>query len=425
MNEDIIHFMWKYNSAHLKGLKCDQLGEVEVISPGDHNFDSGPDFFNAKVKIGDKVWAGNVEIHVKASDWYRHKHNTNSAYDNVILHVVAKNDVQVTNSKGFNVPALEISYPDEIEWELQRLVASESWIPCGKMIGTINPINIRLWLSSLCIERLEQMTLQVKALVKEQGGSWEEAFYVSLARSFGLKINSLPFEMLAKATPLKVLSKIKNNLLGIEAVLFGQAGMLDFPNGMADDYMLALQKEYSYQRKKFQLKPIPDYLWKFMRLRPSAFPTVRIAQLAQLLYSSAGLFSRCMGANDIKEFIKIFKIGCSDYWSNHYNFGKISPVSQKVLGEASIQVIVLNSIIPFMFAYGMARGNEELKDKALNLLNGLKPELNAVVKGFTSCGIKADSAFFSQALLQLKGHYCDKRKCLFCQIGARVLLKRL
>jgi len=425
MNEDIIHFVWKYNSALFKGLKCYPMGEVEVISHGEHNFDSGPDFFNAKVKIDNTIWVGNVEIHVKSSDWNKHKHNIDEAYNNVILHVVANNDLQVKNAKGDLVPTLEIPYPNEVEWELQRLVATENWIPCAGEIKRINPINIRMWLSSLCVERLEQKTLHVNSLVDESKGNWEEAFYTSLARSFGLKINALPFELLAKATPLKVLAKIKNSLFSIESILFGQAGMLEFSDIHADDYMLALKKEYAYQSEKFHLKPIPGHLWKFMRLRPSFFPTLRIAQFAKLIHNSTGLFSRCLEAKDMSEYRKLLRIGCSKYWDNHYTFGKVSSISEKTLGDASVQIIILNTVVPFMFAYGIARGNEALKDKALIFLEELKPEVNSIIKGFSTYGLKADSAFFSQALVHLKSQYCDRRKCLFCQIGANVLLKKM
>ncbi len=425
MHEDIIHFIWKHKPALFNGLTCQPGGKVEVISPGNHNFDSGPDFFNAKVKIDNTIWAGNVEIHVKSSDWNRHVHNKDEAYNNVILHVVAVNDMPVSNANGNLVATLEISYPHELEWELQRLVATESWIPCAKDIGKVNPISIRMWLTSLCIQRLEQKTDQVQNLVAEYNGSWEEAFYVSLARSFGLKINSLPFELLAKSTPLKALSKVKDNLLSVEALLFGQAGLLNFSAITMDDYMKELVKEYDYQKRKFQLNPIPGHLWKFMRLRPNAFPTIRLSQFALLIHDSAGLFSQCMEAGKLSDYMEILRVNSSSYWNSHYTFGKVTEDKEKLMGENAIKTIILNTIVPFMFTYGKIRGNEALKDKSLNLLEELQPESNSIVKGFESIGIKADNSFFSQALVQLKNQYCDKRKCLFCQIGTSVLLKKV
>lgn len=426
MTEDIIHFLWKHRSALVNGLEINGQGLVEVISVGNHNFDSGPDFFNAKVKIGETIWAGNVEIHINASDWNKHGHNTDPAYNSVILHVVAKNDIEVRNSKGDIVPTIEIPYPSSLEWELQRLVATEAWIPCANSINEFGEFNLRMWLASLAVERLEQKTSQVIDLVNGFKGSWEEAFYVSVARSFGLKINALPFEMLAKATPLKVLAKVKDNLLSLEALLFGQAGMLDFKrDDNPDAYSQELLKEYSYQQKKFGLSPIPSHLWKYMRLRPVSFPTIRIAQFAQLIHRSSGLFSRCMESPDLTAIVDLLKVKCTGYWLSHYNIGKESKPKEKVLGDDAIAVICLNTIIPFMFAYGTSRGNQELKDNALVFLESIKPEENSVVNGFAKLGVKAESAFFSQALVQLKSQYCDKRMCLYCQVGANVLLKRI
>ncbi len=425
MTEDIIHFSWRYRPSSFQGLPCDGNELIEVISPGEPNYDSGPDFFNAKVRIGNTVWAGNVEIHVKSSDWFRHGHHNDSAYDSIILHVVAENDRKAVNSKGKEVPTLEIPYPHELEWELQRLVASEAWIPCANHLKKVKPIDIRMWLASLAVERLEQKSETVKNLVNEFNGSWEEAFYVSMARSFGLKVNALPFEMMAKATPVKVLAKVKNSLLSIEALLFGQAGLLNSTNPNVDEYYLQLKKEYLYQQKKFQLNSIPGHLWKFMRLRPVAFPTIRIAQFAQLIHQSTSLFSRCIEAKTFDEISSLLKVECSTYWKNHYTFGKESSMCSKALGEETVRIIVLNTIVPFLFSYGSMRGIEELKDRALSYLESMKPEANSIVRGFALSGVKAENTFFSQSLVQLKTQYCDKRKCLFCMVGANLLLKKL
>lgn len=425
MTEDILHFVWIHNFNRVNGLFIDGSGEVEVISPGDHNFDSGPDFFNAKIKVGDTIWAGNVEIHINASDWNKHGHNHNPQYDSVILHVVVKNDTQVFSSKGEVVPTVEIPYPDELEWKLHQLIANETWIPCANHIKNYGDLNLSMWLSALAVERLEQKTEQVFKLVSEFKGGWEEAFYVSISRSFGLKINAVPFEMLARATPLKYLARAKDSILTLEAVLLGQAGMLDFKTDDADEYMLSLSKEYDYQQMKFGLSPIPGHLWKFLRLRPSSFPTLRIAQLAQLIHHSSGLFSKCMYSTSFDKLQDLLRSGCSHYWMTHYTFGKISPAKLKVLGDDTIRTITLNTIIPFMFAYGSSRANQGLKDRAVTFLESLKPEKNSIIDGFAKLGISAESAFSSQALLQLKGQYCDKRKCLYCKVGASVLLKKV
>ncbi len=424
MTEDIVNFVWKYNSPILQDIYLDDNKQVEVISPGEHNFDSGPDFFNAKVKIENTVWAGNVEIHLNASDWNKHGHNTNPAYDSVILHVVVKNDTTVYNSRGEIVPTVQIPYPSTLEWDLQQLVANEAWIPCANKLKGLERFTVRMWLASLAVERLEQKTIQVNDLVKELKGSWEEAFYISIARSFGLKINALPFELLAKSTPIKILAKVRSSILSIEAILFGQAGMLETIDSSADEYIFNLKKEYDYQQKKYSLTPIPNHLWKFMRLRPISFPTIRIAQFAQLIHQSSGLFSNCMEAKGFESILQLLKVGCSSYWQTHYTFGKESTLKPKIMGDDTIRIIILNTIVPFMFAYGSARGDEQLKDKALNILESMKPENNNVVKGFSLSGLKPENAFFSQAMVQLKSQYCDKRKCLFCQVGVSLLLKK-
>lgn len=424
MTEDILHFIWKH-SSYFSSLYINSGGEkVEVIATGEHNSDSGPDFFNAKVKIEDTIWAGNVEIHVNSSDWNKHGHNLDAAYDSVILHVVAKNDTPVYNSKGDEVTTIEIGYPHSIKQHLQQLIANEKWIPCANYITQYDEFKLRIWLSSIAIERLEQKTEQVISWVHDYNNSWEEAFYVSMARSFGLKINALPFELLAKSTPLKYLGKIKNSKTSIEATLFGQAGMLNKITDDTDSYQQSLKKEYDYIRQKYSLTPIPTHLWKFMRLRPVSFPTIRIAQLASLIQNSSGLFSKCIEAPNLTHLYELLTHNVSEYWETHYTFGNESKTKQKPIGKETVRVITLNTIIPFMFAYGKLRNNQPLKDKALNLLESIAPEKNSITKGFEILGIKADNALYSQALVHLKNSYCDKRKCLFCNVGANVLLKK-
>jgi hypothetical protein len=422
MTEDILHFVWKHINRFPQQLLLTDDENIEVISPGEHNFDSGPDFFNAKVKIGSTIWAGNVEIHINSSDWDRHGHNCDSAYDSVILHVVAKNDATVYNSKGVAIVSATIDYPNGLEWELQKLIANETWIPCANHIKSFGELPMRMWLSSMAAERLEQKTAQVQSWVNEFGGSWEEAFYISIARSFGLKINALPFELLAKSIPLKIAAKIRSSLPSIEALLFGQAGMLQNHNG--DSYYLSLKKEYNYLQKTYSLNPIPNHLWKFMRLRPTAFPTIRVALMASLIHKSYGLFSKCIEIEKFDELTSLLRAECSPYWQTHYTFGKESAKKNKQLGSNAIATIALNTVIPFMFAYGNARGNQMLKDKALELLEEMPAEKNNTVRGFANLGIDADSALLSQAMVQLKSQYCDKRKCLYCNVGASVLLKK-
>ena len=424
MKEELLHFLWKFSYHLLNNLTTSEGDSVEIISPGIHNFDSGPDFFNAKIRINQTVWAGNVEIHINSSDWNKHGHNTDKAYNSVILHAVANNDVEVKNSKGDVVQTIEIPYPSVVEQELHKIISSKQWIPCANLIGKIDKTSLNFWLSGLSVERVEQKTQTILNLVEQNGNSWEDAFYQSVARSFGLKINALPFELLAKNTPLKVLAKAKDNLFVLESILFGQSGLL-FNSIPEDEYVVSLRNEYDYQQKKNSLLPVNGELWKFLRLRPVSFPTIRIAQFAMLIHKSSGLFAKIMEVEKPEEANNLLKVSVSDYWKNHYTFGKISKSSSKRMGNETIRIITLNSVVPFMFAYGTARGNDVLKDKALTILESLKPENNSVVSGFKKLGVEAPSAMFSQALIQLKSQYCDQQKCLFCHVGTGILLKRI
>lgn len=422
MREDLLYFIWKINHFTFNGRATTDGESIEIIHPGDYNPDSGPDFFNAKIRIGETIWAGNVEMHVNSSDWYSHKHQVDSAFDNVILHVVVNNDKVAVTSKERVIPTLKIEYPDRLDWDLMHLTSSGKWIPCENSISLHNQFTIRMWLESILVERFEQKTNFVLDLVNQNQGSWEEAFYISMAKSFGLKANTIPFEMLTKATPLKILSKHKNSLFQLEALLFGQSGLLP-ETGFADEYSEALSKEYNYLRNKFNLKPIQGHLWKFLRMRPTAFPTIRIAQFAYLVYNSASLFSKIIEIRDIKDILRLIDAETSEYWKTHYIFGKESDHSIKHLGESTIRIIAINSIVPFLFAYGIKRNNPALREKAVELLEGIKPETNTITQGFLSLGIKAESAFYSQALIHLKTNYCDPKKCLYCHLGAKLLLK--
>jgi len=425
MKEYILNFIWK-TKYFIFNDQSTTTGElVEVINPGEANGDSGPDFFNAKVRIDGTIWVGNVEMHIKSSDWFNHNHHIDAAYDNVILHVVVQNDKQTINSKGQPVPTLVVKYPDTLEWNLLHLTSSGKWIPCDDIFNGFDKFSVQMWLDSLLIERLEQKTKQVFELVEKAKGSWEEAFYISVARSFGLKVNSLPFEMLAQTTPLKVLSKHKDNLFQIESILFGQSGLLPSNNEDSDEYSKKLLKEYLYLQHKFNLIPIQGHLWKFLRIRPTAFPTIRIAQFANLVHQSSSLFSKVIEANSVKEIVNLFKVDTSEYWESHYTFSKESKPCNKGIGTDTLSIIAINSIVPFIFAYGTSRGDTRFKDKTIKLLESIQPEKNSITTGFNELGVMAKSAFDLQALIQLKTLYCDPKKCLYCHLGAKYLLKSI
>lgn len=414
MKEEFLHYIWKYKLFKDNSLSHNHE-KIEVINQGIHNFDSGPDFFNAKIKISETIWAGNVEIHINSSDWYVHKHHKDKAYDNVILQVVLNHDKEIVRTNGQVIPSIELKFDQKLLTNYELLIQSESWIPCEKDIQKVDSFTVQNWLEKLTIERLEAKAEKIYKLLDQTNNSWETAFYFQLAQNFGFKLNSDPFEQLAKSLPLVYLGKHKDNLLQIEALLFGQAGFLDDESG--DDYYLSLKKEYEYLRKKFSLIPLEKHVWKFLRSRPGNFPTIRIAQFAKLIFISSALFSKTLETNTIKDFYKLFLVNPSDYWGNHYLFNKKSVKKSKLLGKSAIQVILINTIVPFLFIYGKTNGKVNLQERSLKLLEDIKPEKNVIISKWNDLGIRTTSAFGTQALIQLKNVYCNHKKCLNCQIG--------
>jgi len=420
MKEEFLQFIWEQGLFNKTGLKTTDGRSVEIISTGQPNTDSGPDFFNAKIRIGETTWAGNIEIHQKSSHWYRHHHNTDAAYNNVILHVVELNDSPVL-IKSQALPTLVISYPIEILENYEQLLRSAKWIPCEEQLSKYDPFLIRFWFSALMIERLQSKTGDITAILEQNKNNWNETFYQLLARNFGMKTNAVPFELLAKSLPLQILSKHKNDLFQIEALLFGQSGLLN-ETLLGDDYFLSLRKEYSYLYKKYSLNGMESHLWKFMRLRPINFPTVRIAQLAMLIHHSSALFSRILETENPEDLRKLFDVKASAYWDTHYSFNKISKDNHpKSLGKTAFNNLVINTIAPLLFVYGDQHLDQGMKDRALLLLEKLEPESNQIIRKWEELGIESRTAFETQALLQLKNKYCDHKKCLNCQLGAKII----
>ena len=421
MKEDFLHFVWKHRLFNKSNLKSTTGDSLEIISTGTHNFDSGPDFFNAKVRIGKTIWAGNIEIHQKSSDWYMHKHNENESYNNVILHVVEKADRKVfVNDK--ELVCLELKYPEKLKSNYFQLLESEQWIACQERFHLIDPFEVKFWAGALLSERLLSKTDEIKAILQQNKNEWNETFYQLLARNFGMKTNAVPFELLAKAIPLNILSKHKNNLFQIEALLFGQSGLLN-EELIGDDYFLKLRDEYSFLYKKYKLKPIEGHLWKFMRLRPANFPTIRISQFARLIFKSTFLFSKILETEDMKQLELFFEVESSEYWANHYRFNKPSENVPRKLGVSSFRNIVINTITPVLFIYGELNDKTNLKDRAIRFLDEIPAEENSVTEKWAELGIRAQSAFESQALLQLKKNYCKNKKCLNCRLGAKIICR--
>jgi hypothetical protein len=420
--EDFLHYVWKFRLFDNTGLQTTNGEELTVYSAGMHNTDSGPDFNNARLKIGDTTWAGNVELHYHHPTG-KHKHTTDNAYDNVILHVVYRDDEPVILANGRQLPTLELKdrIPDELYSRYHNLLfGNQTVIPCEASIGRLDDFTLRTWLTRVLIERLEKRSAAVTAALTLNRGDWEETFYQFLAANFGFKINAVPFEMLAKSLPQLILAKHKNNPLQIEALLFGQAGFLTAD--LTDEYPLKLKGEYDFLRKKHGLKPIENHLWKFMRLRPQNFPTIRLAQFVALIVSSNHLFSKVLDIRDVKSLQNLFtEIKVNPYWDNHYRFDKPSPPSSKNMGQASIDILLLNTFALFLFSYGNHHQQQHYIDRGLKLLESLPGEQNNIIADFDSLGVKAGTAFESQALLELKNYYCNYKKCLQCSVGNKIL----
>ncbi len=421
MKEDFIHYLWRLKRFDLHNLSTTKGEKIIIQNGGEHNTNAGPDFLNARIQIGETLWAGNVEIHIKSSEWTKHQHHKDKAYNNVILHVVFEEDKTAFRENGEAIPCLELAkrIPPNLSTSYIKLVNNEYWIPCQHQFHTVKEITRNIWLDRLLVERLEQKTAYIKEVLNRNKNNWEETFYQILARNFGVKVNADPFELLARSIPLLTLAKHKSNLLQIEALLFGQAGLL--AQDFEDDYPNQLKKEYAFLQQKYQLQAINTASWKFMRLRPANFPSIRIAQFATLIYQSVHLFSKVLAAQNVKEVENMFEVKLSNYWQTHYVFDKTSVKRKKTLGKSTIHLFVINTIAPFIFLYGQEKGEERFKEKALQFLEELKPEKNSIISKWQELGVEPTSAYQTQALLQLKNEYCKHKRCLECSIGNAIL----
>lgn len=421
MNEAFLYYIWEHKLFLTSELRTVDGEEISVIDIGRRNTDAGPDFFNAKIKIGDTVWAGNVEMHLRASDWYRHGHDKDKKYDNVILHVVMCADKLVLRSDGQEVRQCVLAYPKHLEEHYEELMENHQVIRCAEKLGEVPLFLLNSWKDSLLVERLEDKSIYIENLLQSNKRNWEEAFYVTLARNFGFHTNSMAFELTALSLPLSCINKHRNSLKQVEALLFGQANLL---RGEKDDYAQELLKEYEFLASKFDLKPIKENLWKNHRLRPSNSPYIRIAQFAALLHYSQRLFSKLMECEHVNQMYSLFQTEPSEYWKTHYNFGEACDVHTKCVGKNSLRVIIINTVIPFMFYYGKCHSYDVMMDKAVLFFRQLPPEDNHVIRQWKEVGINAENAGDSQALLQLWHRYCESRNCLKCRIGHKILVVR-
>lgn len=417
--EQLLHYVWKHKIFPLKELKTTTGLPVEVIDAGLHNSDAGPDFFNAKIKINGTLWIGNVEIHNRASDWHLHGHDKDKAYDSVILHVVNEADNEICRADGELIPQMLLDCPEYIVRNFEALVQADRFLPCRSVIKTLPRLMIHSWMSALQTERFSAKADVIMKRLKKNSGNWEDTFFVTLARNFGFGLNGDAFEQWAGIIPLRAVDKHRDNLFQIEAVFFGQAGLLE--EEIEDEYYRKLQKEFAYMQHKFNLQTMDASLWRFLRLRPGNFPHVRIAQLAFLYYQERGLFSRVMEAGTVKQIKTILRSRTSDYWETHYQFYHSSPRRTKSLSDSSLNLIIINTVVPFLYAYGRYKSEELLCERAECLLTELKAENNYVIRMWSETGLRVDNAADSQALLQLKKEYCDSKKCLYCRIGFEFL----
>jgi len=420
--EQLLHYVWKHKIFPLKELKTTTGQQVEVIDTGLANTDAGPDFFNAKLKLDGVLWIGNIEIHERSSDWFKHGHHADTGYNSVILHIASEIDTEISRSNGERIPQIQLICPEAVRTNYKELLETDSYPPCYRIIPSLPPFTAHSWMTALQMERFEQKATLLNERLKRCQGNWEDAFFITLARNFGFGLNGDAFETWAHQLPFRAVDKHRNDLFQIEAIFFGQAGILEDSDG--DGYYLRLKKEYTYLQHKFGLIPMDASLWRFLRLRPANFPHIRIAQLACLYHRAYGLLSRIMETETLQGVRDILKGGTSEYWLTHYTFGGSSPSRQKSLSNTSLDLLIINTVVTFLYAYGLHKGNRVLCARAGSFLEELKAENNYITRMWEQCGMKASNAADSQALIQLKKEYCDKKKCLYCRIGYEYLKRK-
>ena len=419
MTERLLQYIWQFRHFNDGALQTAQQQPIQLIQPGIYNTNQGPDFLNAKIKIDQTLWAGSIEIHINSSDWKAHQHSNDKNYNNVILHVVWNHDADLS----LPFPTLELQHrvSNILLNRYQELMQSQQFIPCENHIAKIPSITFTAWKETLLAERLQQKANYIQQFLQKNKQHWEETFWWLLARNFGTKINSDAFEKTAQSLPLTIIAKHKNQLQQLEALLFGQAGLLD--KEFEEDYPNMLRKEYLFFQKKYGLQKIHIPLY-FLRMRPANFPTVRLAQLAALINESQHLFSKIKEAETIDEVEKLLKVTANDYWHYHYMPDEPTTFKKKTLGSQMIQNILINTVVPMLYAYGYFNKNEIYKNKALQWMEQIAAEKNTISKGFQLLGVQNKTAFDSQALIQLKNEYCNCRRCLQCAIGNKILKEK-
>ena len=424
MNEEFLQYVWRFQQFSSRSLFTSEGDQVEVIHPGEHNQNAGPDFLNARIRIGETLWAGNVEVHINASDWYKHKHQFDSAYQNVILHVVYTPDKNVLDKRDIPIPVLRLD--DKIDFQSYRFykawLKEPCFIPCERSVKSIPNTIKALAVEAAAIKRMHSKSEDLLDQLRLSKGDQEQVFYTSLCRSIGLKVNAIPFEQFSYCTPFKLIRKYRQDSRMLEALFFGQAGFLG-STSISDPYVDQLKETYKIIRLKHNLTPLPVSTWKLSRLRPASFPTIRLAQLAQIYLKNPSLAQLVLEVEDLVELQLTFQAKLNNpFWLNHYAFRATSKSSSsKSLGQSTIRSIIINTVVPYLFAMASFNKDGIFKEKALALLEALEPEKNRIVNSFQDLGFTIQNALDTQGLLELKKSYCDKKQCLNCKIGVFIL----
>lgn len=422
MTEDFLQYIWKFSLFEKRGLRTVEGESIQIIRQGNLNSDSGPDFRDAIIRIGNETWAGNVELHICSSDWMKHRHQKDAAYNNVILHVVFQNDREVNGNGGRYLPTLVLKgrFDESLYWKYERLLHNFTTIPCASMMKGVPDITKRAMLDRVLIERLQSRSASINALLKANKGDWNETFYQWLARGFGLRVNAEPMLLLAKNLPLKILMWHANDLFQLEALLFGVSGLL---SGERGSYAVSLGKEFNFLKKKYGLYELQKEIWKFARMRPPAFPTLRLAQFAALIKRKKRLLSELVFRENGSDWNDLSTLTPSEYWHTHYRFSVLSKMKKNTPGESFRSQLLINVVVPFLFVFGPLRGQFSYREKALDILTEMPSEDNKITRELSEIGLESLSAGDSQAMLQLKLNYCDLKKCLNCGIGNHILQK--
>ncbi len=423
MQENFLHYVWQFKKFNTQELKTTTGEEISLLHSGHHNLNEGPDFFNAQVKIDDQLWGGNVEIHINSSDWYVHNHEVDSAYDNVILHVVYEHDTDIFRKDNSIIPTLvlkDLIHKNVLQNYQKLLMTPRKWINCENDFAEVDDFLMSNWLERLYVERLERKSRAIEVLLESSKNDWEGILFKLLAKNFGLKVNGDAFFSMSNSFDFSMVRKIQSQPLQLEALFFGQLGMLD--KNIENAYYLSLTKEYQFLKQKFNLSNNEVTPPQFFRLRPPNFPTIRLSQFAMLYHQHPSLFTKIVTADNIEALYQLFNVATSEFWKTHFTFEKTSRALKKSLTKSFVDLLLINTILPLRFCYQQNQGGNAVESSFL-MARQIASEQNAIIKAFNNLRPISDSALTSQALIQLKTEYCDKNRCLSCAIGNSLLAK--